>query len=136
MRHLYLLVLLFFVDQASAQDTTNTSSANNANTSVNVPAMFPEGQEVWKKLLNSRLNPFTPAEMGAGPGVYVVTVSYVIDTTGEVTELKILNDPGYGTAGDVKRAFKNVPKWIPATMNGKKVQYRQKQDFTYQVSQQ
>ena len=52
----------------------------------------------------------TAAEHGAPPGTYTVTVSFLIDTTGKVTEVTIIQDAGYGTADDVLHAFKKAPK--------------------------
>lgn len=50
--------------------------------------------------------------------------------------MQVLQDPGYGTADDVLRAFKHTPDWLPATINGRPVIYRQKQNITYQVTEQ
>jgi len=45
-----------------------------------------------------------------------------------------MNDPGYGTAEEAVRVIKNSPSWIPAVQNNKNVNYRQKQNITFQVS--
>ena len=74
------------------------------------------------------------ADNGAKPGMYVVTISFLVDTAGKVSDVKVLQDPGYGTAEDVIKAFKYCPNWQPATIDGKPVKYRQKQNFTYQVT--
>ena len=99
-----------------------------------IPARFNGGQDAWRKFLEKNIHPRVPADNGAKPGNYTVTVSFLVDTTGKVSDVQIVNDPGYGMAGDVLRAFKHCPDWIPATINGKPVMYRQKQNFYYQVS--
>jgi hypothetical protein len=60
----------------------------------------------------------------------------MVDTTGKVYDVQIVNDPGYGTAQDVLKAFKHCPLWTPATRDGEKVIYRQKQNINYQVTEQ
>jgi protein TonB len=75
-----------------------------------------------------------PAKHKAPAGTYTVTIRFLVDKTGKVTEVEALNDPGYGTAQDAINAFKHTPDWIPAMQNGKPVIYRQKQNITYQVT--
>jgi len=133
-----ILVIIFslFIIFSKAQDTTVNAVKDSGNTTaVRIPATFAEGSEAWKNFIYGRLHSDIVLQNGAPPGLYVVTVSFLIDTTGKVTEVKVLEDPGYGTARDVLNAFKHAPDWIPATIDGKKVKYRQKQNFTYQVGQ-
>ncbi len=111
-----------------AQDTLN-------NKHDSIPASIKGGQATWIKFLEKNIHSAVAADHGARPGNYVVTVSFLIDTTGKVSDVQVLNDPGYGTAEDVLKAFKHCPDWIPANIDGKKVIYRQKQNITYQVSQ-
>ena len=140
MKPLFLFTLLFFVLYVGAQDSSvnkiSNDTVNKSPGSVNIPATFPRGSEVWKEYLNAHLIPATALDNGAPPGKYTVVVSYVIDTTGKITQIQILEDPGYGAGNDVRRVLKNSPQWIPATMNGRKVRYRQKQSFDYFVDQQ
>jgi len=112
-----------------AQDTTAIKHDS-------IPAKFNGGQNAWRHFLEKNLRPSTPADHGARPGIYIVTISFLVDTAGKVSEVQVLNDPGYGTAEDVLKAFSHTPNWIPATIDGRKVVYRQKQNFTYQVSEQ
>ena len=97
-------------------------------------AKFPGGQQAWFKFLEKNIHTEVAANHGAKPGNYLVTVSFLVDTSGKLSEVQVLNDPGYGTAEDVLKALKHSPNWLPATINGKPVIYRQKQNITYQVS--
>jgi protein TonB len=99
-----------------------------------IPAKIAGGQDAWRKFLEKNIHPETPAIHGAPPGRYTVTVSFLVDTTGKISEVRCVNDPGYGTADDVVKAFKHCPDWIPANIDGKPVKYRQKQNIYYQVS--
>lgn len=113
MKKLFILLLVFYSLKAAAQDTIKNTGNADSVTSVRVPAMFPDGADAWRNFLNQHVHKDVAANHRAPQGNYIVTVSFLIDTTGEVTEVTILNDPGYGTAEDVKRAFKNCPDWIP-----------------------
>lgn len=100
-------------------------------TSVQTEAKFPGD---WNKFLERNLNAQTPADHDAPPGRYSVTVSFLVDTTGNISEIKAENDPGFGTAQEAIRVIKKGPNWQPAIQNGKRVFYRQKQTIVFEVS--
>jgi len=102
-------------------------------TSVQVEAKFPGD---WSKYLERNLNSQTPADNGAPPGRYTVTVSFRVDKDGGISEVQSLNDPWYGCAAEAVRVIKKGPKWNPAIQNGRNVIYRQKQNITFEVTEQ
>ncbi|MEP6467788.1 MAG: energy transducer TonB [Parafilimonas sp.] len=114
-------------------DTSNTPEEDyyKVFTSAQVEAKFPGD---WNKFLERNLNAQVPADKGAPPGRYSVTVSFLVDTRGKISEIKAENDPGYGTAEEAVRVIKNGPDWQPAIQNGKKVIYRQKQNIVFEVT--
>jgi len=130
------LLLFFFVLMTAvlhAQDTTGAKK-DITFTTVQVEAQFPGGRDAWVNFLTTHIHPEVAAKHKAPPGRYTVTISFIVDETGKVSEVQVINDPGYGTADDVLKAFKHTPDWIPATQNGKQVTYRQRQNITYQVT--
>jgi protein TonB len=67
----------------------------------------------------------------APSGKYTVTSEFTIDSAGAVTDIKIITDPGYGTAEEFIRILKLSSKqWVPAFDKGKNVAYRHKQSLT------
>ncbi|TDO28859.1 energy transducer TonB [Sediminibacterium goheungense] len=104
--------------------------------SVQIAAEFPGGIKEWQRFLERNLNSDLPTENGAPTGVYTVTVSFVVDTEGKVSDVKAENDPGYGTKDEAIRVIKRGPKWIPANQNGRPVVYRHKQMITFKVTEQ
>ena len=102
-------------------------------TSVQVEAKFPGD---WNKYLERNLNAQTPADNGAPPGRYTVTVSFLVSKDGTISEVQSLNDPGYGCGAEATRVIKKGPKWQPAIQNGRNVIYRQKQNITFEVTEQ
>jgi protein TonB len=103
---------------------------------VQIEAKFPGGAGAWQKYLERNLNSNVPVDNGAPPGNYTVVVSFLVDKSGNISEVQALNDPGYGTAAEAVRVIKKGPAWTPAVQNGRNVIYRQKQSVTFQVSEQ
>ena len=121
-----------------AVDTTpkaasNTEKYNMVFTDAQQPATFHGGQKAWEDFLIKNLNAAIPADKNAPPGTYKVTLSFLIDKNGKVSEVKALNDPGYGTAAEAVRVMKLSPDWDVAMQNKKVVVYRQKQTITFVV---
>lgn len=113
---------------------SNTKNFDSEFVSVQVEAQFPGGQDAWKKFLERNLNSQVPADNGAPSGNYTVTVSFLVDKNGNISQVKALNDPGYGCADEAVRVIKKGPNWISAIQNGRNVIYRQKQNITFQVT--
>jgi TonB family protein len=96
-------------------------------------AKFPGGAEPWQKYLEKNVNLNVLTDKKAPPGSYTVVVTFLVDNNGNVSEVKALNDPGYGAADEAVRVIANSGKWIPATQNGKYVTHRQKQSITFRI---
>ena len=123
----------------------NSINSNGASTSekledyekifidVQMAAKFPGGFDAWKRYLEKNLNAGLPAENGAQSGKYTVLVSFVVDSEGNISEVKAENKPGFGTEEEAIRIIKKGPKWQPAIQNGRKVAYRVKQQVTFLV---
>jgi periplasmic protein TonB len=138
MRIIISAIFLLTGTYLCAQDipVVNTQTPYKQGDSIYVAADFPGGTGEWMKYLERNLHPEIPANHRAPAGTYIVVASFEIDTAGNVIEVNILQDPGFGTGKDVEHLLKKSPKWLPATINGKPVIYHQKQNFTYQVSEQ
>ena len=103
---------------------------------VEVEAMYPGGQQAWKKYLERNLRSETPIDMGAAPGTYTVVVSFLVAKDGSTSEIKVLSapDPDYGTSQEAIRVIERSGKWQPAIQNGRSVIFREKQKIIFQVN--
>ncbi len=122
-----------------AAPKTDNQDYDKEFTSVQVEAKFPceaNKNDCWGKYLQRNLNNQTPADNGAAPGNYTVTVSFLVDKDGNISQVQALNDPGYGCKAEAMRVIQKGPKWIAAVQNGRHVIYRQKQNITFQVTDQ
>jgi hypothetical protein len=97
------------------------------------PARFPGGEQSWQQFLQKNLNEDIVSKKGGPPGKYAVQLSFIVNKEGEISEVKALTDPGYGTKEEALRVMSKSPRWIPAEQNGKKVIYRNKISITFVV---
>ncbi len=95
---------------------------------------FPGGDTAWRKYLERNLNRDLPVINGAPPGKYAVKVSFIVDKSGKLSDVKAVNDPGYGTAQEAVRMFAKGPNWKPAAVNGKAVVSRFEKTITFMIS--
>jgi len=100
-------------------------------TRVEIDAKF-DGN--WEKFLLRNLNPQTPIDNNAPAGNYTVTMQFVVDIDGTVSDIKALSNLGYGLEQEAIRVLKKATKWEPAIQNGRKVKAYRKQSITFQVT--
>lgn len=130
------------VAAANAQTTLTIAATDSSKEfkTVQVEAKFPGGVKAWQKYLEANLN----ADLGAkylkpkkGETItQQAMISFLVDTSGNISEVQILNpeDVHRKLAAESIRVIQEGPRWIPATQNGKKVVYRQKQLINWQVT--
>ncbi|WP_309597318.1 energy transducer TonB [Flavobacterium davisii] len=53
-----------------------------------------------------------------------VFVEFVVEKDGNLTDIKVVRDLGYGTGAEAIRMLKSAPKWRPSEQNGKKIRVR------------
>ena len=50
---------------------------------------------------------------------YIIGIisTFVIETDGSISDIKVLKDVGYGSREEIIRSLKKSEKWIPAALN-------------------
>lgn len=98
-------------------------------------AKFPGGLEAWKKYLERNLNANIAADNGAPAGLYTVTLQFVVDRNGMISNIETVQVPKAcpDCGSEAIRVIKKGPKWEPAIQNGNKVMYQAVQKITFQV---
>lgn len=95
---------------------------------------FIGGQQGWLDFLKKNLKAYIPVNNGAKAGKYTVLVKFIIHTDGSISDIKCVNDPGFGTCEEVKRIIAlSSMKWTPAIQNGRKVNAYHRQPVTFVV---
>ena len=104
-------------------------------TKVEQEAKFPGGLEAWKKYLERNLNANIAADNGASAGLYTVTLQFVVDKNGIISNIETVQVPKAcpDCGNEAIRVIKKGPKWEPAIQNGNKVMYQAIQKITFQV---
>lgn len=93
-------------------------------------AHFPGGQEALNKYLLRKIYfPQTAQPVAEGENEKVV-LRFLVTDNGKIDDLTIMNNPDKNMAGQVLHAFKKMPKWVPAMVDGEPVS----QYITFPVS--
>ena len=101
------------------------------------PAMLGDTTNAqWIQFLQHSLKAQVPADNGAPAGLYNVDIMFLVNKDGTVSNVEVLEDPGYATAAEVKRLMSQSPVWTPAMCDERAVVYRQRERITFFVSEQ
>lgn len=76
--------------------------------------------EGFEKFYTSFARKFSNQEVSANANEIVIKVKFVVEKDGSFTDIQILDDK-YGVGKEAERILKNMPKWKPASHNGKTV---------------
>jgi protein TonB len=120
--------------RTSVDTTTEKNSEKLVFTKVDVEAKVDMQQ--WRLHLESNLmGPIEKAaKKGMKPGTYTVNVRFLVEKDGSISDVRALNDPGYGLAAASEKVVRTGPKWIAGEQNGRKVRSYHTQPMTFVIS--
>jgi len=127
MKILYpILVAILFCNLAGAQqknsDTVNNTKRNKISISVEQVPEFPGGLPAFANYLIRNLRYPEVARLIGINGK--LNVSFVVDTTGRITDAVPNNCIGAGCESEAVRLLEMSPTWKPGIQNGKPVRVR------------
>lgn len=128
-KYFYLLLLLCPTIVDAQQDTITPPETLRY---AEVAPEFPGGEQALMKHIQKEL--LYPEEARTNNIEGRVIVSFVVDTSGQLTDLKILSGPGYGTSEEVLRVMRQMPRWKPGYQNGKPVRVFYRLPVTFKLS--
>ena len=119
MKKILLLLITFFAIQiVSSQETTIVSNNNLYNTAgIEFKPEFPGGIGEFYKFIGTNYKVPTSKDFLGGK----VYVTFIIEKDGNVSDIKILRDVGFGTGKEAIRVLELCPKWTPGRQNGQNV---------------
>ncbi|HEX8316289.1 MAG TPA: energy transducer TonB, partial [Flavisolibacter sp.] len=92
-------------------------------------------QDEWRRFLEKYTQPIIQEAGKTVPaGKYTVNVEFIIEKDGSVSNIRILNDPGYGIGPKILEMMKHAPKWKPAIQNQRVVRAMHRQPITFVIS--
>lgn len=90
-------------------------------------------REAWIKHLETHLQPVieNAAKKMAKAGKYVVNVRFLVERDGSISDVKAMNNPGFGLAKGAVEVVKSGPRWSPGMVNGRTVRSYHTQPITF-----
>jgi len=110
-KYIYLFIL------SLAMAATAVAQADEA-TPLDVKPEYPGGVQALRKYIAANFRvPEVEEDIVAR-----IHLSFVVETDGTLSGIKVIKDPGYGMAEEAIRVLKACPqKWTPGMQNGKPV---------------
>jgi len=99
-----------------------------------VKAAYPGGADVWSKFLQRNLNVPDRFIDITQNGKGTVVVMFTIAKNGLVQDVGIFQSCEYSADTEAIRVIEHSGRWVPASIDGKNVLYRQQQSLTFSVS--
>ena len=130
MKHLLLaLFLIPLIGVAQDSLSTELDTVENQDLIFDFPEEMPEfpggEQAMYKFIIANMEYPTMAKEAGIQGKVYI---QFVIDTTGEVTDIQVIRgvkqEGGNALDREAIRVIRIMPKWKPGSINGKPVRVR------------
>jgi periplasmic protein TonB len=92
---------------------------NKIFTTPDKQPMYPGGKDALLKFIKDNLK--YPALADSNKVAGSVTISFVIEKTGGITELEVTKGIGSGCDEEAMRIIRKMPKWYPGSVAGKPV---------------
>ena len=83
---------------------------------------FPDGQSAMYKFINKHLRYPSAAQSQGLEGNVILT--FVVSLTGEISDIKVLQDIGGGAGEEAKRVVARMPRWRPGQQHQRAVPVR------------
>ena len=96
-------------------EITKEKKPKRVYTKVEIKPAFPGGDSSWVQSLENKLNQSVRANRRVKKGKYIVSVQFVVDRNGSISDVKALTSNGYGMEAEVLRAIKKKAKWLPSS---------------------
>lgn len=119
-------------DSRQADPASTSNSFNNGHnvlfTAVEHSAEYPGGLNSLYRFLSRTIH--YPSEARERNIQGKVSLTFIVETDGSLTNIRVLHDPGYGMGAEAVRAISQSPKWKPGEQNGRAV----RQQYTMPIS--
>ncbi|CAN5377018.1 hypothetical protein BH11BAC3_BH11BAC3_19150 [soil metagenome] len=120
-------------DGVNISYNSNITTFDKIFTKVENEPEFPGGDTAWRNYLQKHINAAMPIDEGWKAGVYKITVEFIVDKKGNISNIKTDDFPGSKTAQQCIDLIKKGPKWIPAKQNDVVVNAYRKQPITFVI---
>lgn len=135
MKHLALLTLAVFFGHSllfSQEVQTQNESDTIQTQDTIVPPSFKGGNDKLYDYVITNFEYPTDALRRSASGT--LELQFTVEASGDITGVSILRGIDEAVDKEILRLLKNMPRWNPATKNGKKVRYTVSMPFSLKVS--
>ncbi|MEO8516989.1 MAG: energy transducer TonB [Flavobacterium sp.] len=108
----------YVADTPKPNNVIAQGQSSNAVPAESAPE-FPGGNNGLKAFIKDNFNYSNSLNLKGK-----VLASFVIDTEGNIVDVVVSEDLGYGTKEEALRMIKSMPKWKPGTQRGKSIKAR------------
>ena len=99
---------------------------------VEIESEYPGGATAWQRYLNKNFH--YPDDALSNEIQGIVTVQFIVDKEGHVSEVQAVSGPDEGgLREEAIRVIRKSGAWIPAIQNGRKVKSYKKQDVVFKM---
>lgn len=131
--HLLLIVACFLLSvKAIYAQNSSTLESDSVFTKVDVLPEFPGGMKALGKYVDGK-NHHYPKEAREKKIEGKVVVQFIINEDGMPSDFKVIQGIGYGCDEAAIEAFRKMPKWKPATVDGQPVKFRTQMGYMYKL---
>ena len=114
-----VIVMLFLSSRSIAQELRiSDNPSDDIFVAVEIAADFPGSIYKFRSFVKSNFEIPKKAIRKKVKGE--IPVQFIVEKDGSLSDIKVLNDLGFGLTEETIRVFKLSPQWKPATLNGKK----------------
>lgn len=126
MKFFYVLFMLFIFGSMTqlsyAQSEQDSTKSEYEFFEISEQPKFPGGaEEMMKFISNEVIYPKDAIDNGIEG---TVTIQFVVDKDGSLTDIKVLRDPGGGLGDEGKRIVELMPKWSPGYQKNEPVRVK------------
>lgn len=133
-----MLVLSWLLALTACAQTDSSQKGNVDSLSRNEMTTRTEGEEpvfeklqvkpkvdaaLWRSNMEAKLLPVIDSaiKQKISPSKYTIMVRFIVEKDGTVTNVKAMNDPGFGLAKGAEDIIRTGPKWQAGEQNKRKV---------------
>ncbi len=130
-KHILTLIALLILSVGASKGQDNVMiKSDSIYSRVDVLPEFPGGMKALAKYVDEK-NHYYPAEARKNKIEGKVIIQFIINTDGTASNFKVIKGIGYGCDEAAVEAFKKMPKWKPATINGQPVRFLTQMGYLY-----
>lgn len=127
----FLIGSFYLMQTAFAQSCSDELQNAGLMGCIEIPPQYRGGTKAMKKLFQDSVS--LPEEVLKKGLSARISVTYMIDTCGSISHVQVSESAGSSLDEEAVRLISMLKSWIPATLNGNKINYYQSQPIVFRI---